>query len=714
MRKNAVVLWHFQARRSTSVAFLSTVGILVLQHTNGQRSVRREGFDRANFPEIGAGPDQADLDGDERMAMANVPMALRRVRVPTCVPYLSACMRVSVDVQDWFSLHTWEDLMNRMMGFLSRRDNWPIVVIPLILLAWGMYGAPTLGLKSFNSFSQYPGIYTDPLKAGPEGDPVADKVLLIIVDGLGVDASQQMTALNRMRSVGADRTLRTGVPSFSLPGWTVLTTGAWQEQSGFATNEVNRPVTIDSLFDAARRAGLRTAIAGPGGIDAETGQASSYDLLYAGKVDDLAGFAQPDNAYLDTEGSAQLDDEIAATALGQHAEFQLVHFLAVDDAGHGYGGASPEYAAAVQAVDAHIDRLLENADLDTTAVFVTADHGHIARGGHGGSEPEVVNVPLVSLGAGIAAGSYEPATQADVAPTIAALLGLSIPAHNQGWLLLDQIAAPMRTKAARAVDTATQLDARVASMLNAIGDSRTIDESNLDSGRAALEAGDYEAAMQLSSDFALTANDTWEAARSAHLARERWGRLAIAILLLVPLALYLLWWSRAGWPWKLPWLLAVVYTVAWNVNYLLIEGNSYEITMFNTESGILPFIQGRVMSSLILMTVLILVLAVIRRGRMATEVAREAVHTLLAIGLVLMAQILFFYVLWGVTYEWYIPDVTMAFKYYMDLFQTTAYWPLPPLPFAAIAPLLAVGIAWAARRIVGPGQDTQTEEPVAA
>ncbi len=69
--------------------------------------------------------------------------------------------------------------MNRLIDFLKHKENWPIVVIPLLLLAWGRYGAPALALKSFEALTQYEGIYRDPLPAGDEGEPVVDDVAAV-------------------------------------------------------------------------------------------------------------------------------------------------------------------------------------------------------------------------------------------------------------------------------------------------------------------------------------------------------------------------------------------------------------------------------------------------------------------------------------------------------------------------------------------------------
>jgi hypothetical protein len=75
-------------------------------------------------------------------------------------------------------------------------------------------------------------------------------------------------------------------------------------------------------------------------------------------------------------------------------------------------------------------------------LVVTADHGHVAEGGHGGDEPEVTAVPLVLAGAGARAGARGTCAHLDVAPTLAALLGVAAPAAAEGRVLWEALEAP--------------------------------------------------------------------------------------------------------------------------------------------------------------------------------------------------------------------------------------------------------------------------------
>ena len=149
----------------------------------------------------------------------------------------------------------------------------------------------------------------------------------------------------------------------------------------------------------------------------------------------------------------------------------------------------------------------------------------------------------------------------------------------------------------------------------------------------------------------------------------------------------------------------ILYLVLWNANYFLIEKFTYSLSMSNTD--IVPFITGRVMEALVVLLITVIVIALLRRRAARGEIARDVVHTMLLIALVLGVQILVYYVWWNFQPSWYLPDFGAGFKYYLDLYQTTVFWPLLAAPMAALLPLFALLIAGIANRIV-PGKNDLT------
>src|SRR6185369_3515274 len=79
-----------------------------------------------------------------------------------------------------------------------------------------------------------------------------------------------------------------------------------------------------------------------------------------------------------------------------------------------------------------------------------SDHGHRARGGHGGVEPEVLGAVFVAAGAGLEHGRrLPPARMRDLASTLALLGALPVPRDNLGAPMLDALALPGAERARR-------------------------------------------------------------------------------------------------------------------------------------------------------------------------------------------------------------------------------------------------------------------------
>jgi len=105
------------------------------------------------------------------------------------------------------------------------------------------------------------------------------------------------------------------------------------------------------------------------------------------------------------------------------ADFTFLYLAAPDEIGHKEGWMSAAYMEAVQDCWNQIERVLEKLPEDYT-VLVTADHGGHDRI-HGTDLPEDMTIPLFAMGPAFkAGGQLENASILDIAPTVAALLGV--------------------------------------------------------------------------------------------------------------------------------------------------------------------------------------------------------------------------------------------------------------------------------------------------
>ena len=82
-------------------------------------------------------------------------------------------------------------------------------------------------------------------------------------------------------------------------------------------------------------------------------------------------------------------------------------------------------------IDPDISRLVGATQDDRTTFVITADHGHIDGGGHGGWEDAVTRVPAVFVGPGVTLDRGE-IDQVDIAPTARPRLGLRPPRNSAG------------------------------------------------------------------------------------------------------------------------------------------------------------------------------------------------------------------------------------------------------------------------------------------
>jgi hypothetical protein len=314
---------------------------------------------------------------------------------------------------------------------------------------------------------------SDVARAAGGGPRLARRVVMVILDGLTLAASRQLPNLDELRGRGASFRADAGFPTYSRAVDHVLLTGVDQEAGGVRLNSFVGPSRFDNLAARARAAGLRTTVVG-----------NSLPM-----IGDLFG-ASFDRAVFGAGFDRELQD-----ALERPGGLLVVHLAQVDLAGHAHGAASAEYRAAARTVDARLGRIVAALDLKRDAVVVVADHGHLARGGHGGAEPEARMVPLVLAGAGVRRSPEGEARLIDVAPTVAALLGLAPPGQLRGRPLLDVLELTEQERAAvwQAMFWAR---ARSERYLGGLWRARRTLDVRRDEALKLLAAGHYETAYR--------------------------------------------------------------------------------------------------------------------------------------------------------------------------------------------------------------------------
>lgn len=280
----------------------------------------------------------------------------------------------------------------------------------------------------------------------PTTPPWSENVVLIIVDGLRLDMSYQLPEVNRLRNAGADFEALAGSPSFSLPARANFVTGAWPEIHGVTSNYYEKSVATDNLLRLAARHRRSVAIAGI----AEWSRLFGKDLKAAGGEFLAAPPKSEEGHYAEAMTALEIfADQSIALWSAKRPNLMIIDFPATDRAAHEYGAASDPYRSAAQWIDGKIAMITASLDLTRSTIIVTSDHGHRDQGGHGGTEDIVMRTPLVLAGKGIRVGSKGRAQHIDVAPTVAALLGLPIPAGSAGTILMDALEVDEASKVGR-------------------------------------------------------------------------------------------------------------------------------------------------------------------------------------------------------------------------------------------------------------------------
>ncbi|OJX40629.1 MAG: hypothetical protein BGO78_06500 [Chloroflexi bacterium 44-23] len=511
--------------------------------------------------------------------------------------------------------------------------------------------------------------YQSPLQANPPipgqslGEPHVRQVVFVLIDALRYDTSlksEVMPNLSKLRSQGAYARSHSRTPSYSSAGYGVLLTGAWPELSSsppFNLDYEDFPqISQDNIFSSAHRLGLKTGISAFYWFEKLVPQTAVDESFYTALEDQKA------------------DRDVVTAALpwigAGKTNLTLIHLDQVDYAGHHEGGPrNPNWDAAAGRADALVGEILAVMDLKKDVILITSDHGQIDAGGHGGQDPVVLIEPFILAGKGIAQGDYGEMNMVDIAPTVAAILGLNVPASAQGEAQQQMFSGWSKTELDQlALSEATQQSKLLQSYNQALGLSIDKDEMavNIHKGVA-----DYEKIL--------------ERARSQRLTRERIPRVVIALAALA-LVVFLL--TR----WKFQYLKrflvgALAYTFLYNLIYLLLGPGLYSYSIIPSESVFII-----TYGSLSLVVFVLVWFLVIKRGKAnlsiletAVQSAQFSVFTALFSALPVIAH----WVWNGMFVTWATPALGLHFVALLALVQVI---------FIAIGGLVVAGLSFLMRK----------------
>ena len=535
------------------------------------------------------------------------------------------------------------------------RKNWKWMLGGVVCLLSALV-AYLLAMALMDSIYTYRSpLHDRPPQPGAQvGEPLSERVVFVLIDALRQDTAydaQIMPYLNELRNQGAWAEMHSRQPSYSATGSSVIFTGAWPELSDGPVFNLETPDipawTQDNLFSAAQRAGLQTAVSGY----------EWFEKLIPSDAVTVGFYTPGEDRIADRE---VVDAALPWLSSGEY-ELVLIHIDQVDYAGHHEGGAAdPNWNAAAQRSDDLLREIAAKLDLSRDTLFICSDHGQVDAGGHGGGEAVALREPFVLVGAGVQPGEYGAVEMVDIAPTLAVILGLNIPASTQGQVRTEMLdLTPQSLEAIENAQVQQQSELAVAYVV-AIGSSLpVVDEGNII----------FEPQQKM------------EDARQEQVNAPRLYRLLFAgVLALIPLAVLGRRWNKGS-----GWLLVGVmtYHMVFNLWYAVVNGKGYS---FSYVIGPMELVLDGLLTVLLAFAIGWLAAAfgarIFRQGR---RKAAEFTFTLaLVILYTLGLPILWSYAWDGLFVGRFLPDFTLSYVALLFMVQALAVgvW---ALLFAALA-----------------------------
>ncbi|MGV0717183.1 alkaline phosphatase family protein [Mycolicibacterium sp. XJ662] len=236
-----------------------------------------------------------------------------------------------------------------------------------------------------------------------------------------------------------------GHTTISNPSWTAILTGVWGETTGVVNNvftpgPYNRYPTVFNMLET-HDPNIETIAIANWNVIADIANAGS---IPADQIHFVPRVPGDTNWLLTDDAVGAVTVEAIRDVQNGTPTFMFTYFVGVDENGHEYGGASPQYAEAIRNVDENIGAIMAeiaerekcNPGLcESWTVIVVTDHGHQPQQGfgHGFQTPSETSTFVIARGSDFQEGfmnlQYE---IVDTTPTVLDLFGAPPPAYSDG------------------------------------------------------------------------------------------------------------------------------------------------------------------------------------------------------------------------------------------------------------------------------------------
>jgi predicted AlkP superfamily pyrophosphatase or phosphodiesterase len=259
-----------------------------------------------------------------------------------------------------------------------------------------------------------------------------NKVIMVLCDALRYDAAVAgMGFLGHLVETEQASLYKVigELPSMSRPMYETVHTGLPVSEHGILANYLVRRSDKPNIFQIAVDSGRTTAAAAYYWFS-ELYNRIPYDRLNDREVDDASLLIQHGRFYTEDDyPDIELFQSAGMLIRRFNPDYMLAHPMGMDYLGEKFGADSPEYRNQAIYQDMYMSTLIVEWTQLGYNILVTGDHGINADRLHGGTTPEVREVPLFLIRHGIpgAGDTNEVISQLQIAPTVCDLLGVAIP-----------------------------------------------------------------------------------------------------------------------------------------------------------------------------------------------------------------------------------------------------------------------------------------------
>ncbi|XP_073953399.1 phosphatidylinositol glycan anchor biosynthesis class G isoform X2 [Choristoneura fumiferana] len=275
-------------------------------------------------------------------------------------------------------------------------------------------------------------------------------VILMVIDGLRYDfVTEEYMPFTGELLKNKSACIYVSVaepPTVTMPRIKAMMTGSVSTFADVALNFGAPAVRGDSVLRVASDRGRRSVMYGD----------DTWLRLFPGlwaESDGTTSFYVTDYTEVDNNVTRHLDKTLTPDENKKPTfDFLVLHYLGLDHIGHLEGARSPKIKPKLQEMDDVVKKIftsMQKWDRPAT-LFICGDHGMRDAGGHGGSSPAEILVPLVAARTDFEcphpSGRGPTVAQVDLAPSIAWLLNAPPPGDSTGRILPSLLPGDVRQR----------------------------------------------------------------------------------------------------------------------------------------------------------------------------------------------------------------------------------------------------------------------------